>query len=285
VELDGRGSTDSDGTIETYTWIFGDGAVAYGSTVNHVYEDDGVYMVVLTVTDDLGGTDSTSVFIQVENRPPMPAIASPDETITLVGTELTAEGSLDPDGAIAGFYWDFGDGAGDNGFNVTHVFTGTGTYTVRLTVMDDDGRTASTNVTLFVANRPPEAHAEAPGSSMANSTVRFDASGSYDPDGILSTWEWDFGDEKTGEGREAYHRYTESGTYVWTLTVTDDTGDATEFNGTIQITAAPEDPTDTPEEPEEPSDDEGLLPGPSAVLAMATLALVTATMVWRRRLH
>jgi PKD repeat protein len=283
VELDGRGSSDPDGTIDTYTWIFGDGAVAYGPTVNHIYEDDGVYMVVLTVTDDKGGTDSTSVFIQVENRPPMPAIASPDESLTLVAVELSAEGTIDPDGKISGFYWDFGDGAGDNGYNVTHVFDGTGTYTIRLTVMDDDGRTASTNVTISIINRPPEASAEAPSSSMANSTVRFDASASYDPDGILSTWEWDFGDERSGEGREAYHRYSESGTYTWKLTVTDDTGESSEFNGTIYITAAPEEPGEKPDEPEEPSDEQGLLPGPSALLAMVTLALVTSAMAWRRR--
>ncbi|NIP35514.1 MAG: PKD domain-containing protein, partial [Thermoplasmata archaeon] len=108
-------------------------------------------------------------------------------------------------------------------------------YTVRLTAMDDDGRTSTTNVTIKVINRAPEASAEAPSSSRENSTVKFDASASYDPDGILSTWEWDFGDERVGEGREVYHRYVDSGTYVWTLTVTDDSGEETQFNGTIQI--------------------------------------------------
>jgi PKD repeat protein len=283
IELDGRGSSDPDGTVKTYTWIFGDGSVAYGSRANHIYEDDGIYMVVLTVTDNKGGTDSTSLFIQVENRPLMPAFESPAETLTLVAVEMTAEGTLDPDGIVDGYFWDFGDGGGENGWNVTHVYSTAGTYTVRLTVMDDDGRTATTSMTIEVINRPPEADASAPSSSVENSTVKFDASGSYDPDGILSTWEWDFGDDKTGEGREAYHRYVDSGTYVWTLTVTDDSGAATEFNGTIYITESPIEPPDKPDKPDKPEDDEGLLPGPGAVLAVATLALVTATMAALRR--
>ena len=285
VELDGTDSRDPDGSIETYTWIFGDGAVAYGSQINHVYTDDGVYMVVLTVTDNDGGTDSTSIFIQVENRPPLPAIDAPLEALTLVVIDLTAEGTLDPDGLIDGYYWDFGDGAGENGWNVTHIYFTGGTYTIRLTVMDDDGRTSTTNVTIDVANRPPEPIAEAPRSTMENSTVKFDASGSYDPDGILSTWVRDFGDDRTGEGREAYHRYTDSGTYIWSLTITDDSGDPSVFNGTILVTEPPYDPK-RPDKPNEPPDeDDGFLglPGPGAVLAMATLGLVTAIMTARRR--
>ena len=285
VELDGTGSKDPDGSVETYTWIFGDGAVAYGSKVNHVYNDDGVYMVVITVADNDGGTDSTSMFIQVENRPPLPAIDAPSEVLTLVQVDLTAAGTLDPDGSISGYFWDFGDGDGENGWNVTHIYLTGGTYTIRLTVMDDDGRTATTNLTIEVGNRPPEADAEAPASTMENSTVKFDATGSYDPDGILSTWVWDFGDERTGEGREAYHRYKDSGTYTWTLTITDDSSDTSSVNGTILVTELPYDP-DTPGEPDEPPDeDDGFLglPGPGAILAMATLGLVTAIMTARRR--
>jgi PKD repeat protein len=283
--MDGTASSDPDGSVDTYTWIFGDGSVAYGSRVSHVYSDDGIYMVVLTVTDNDGGTDSNSIFVQVENRQPLPAIVAPSETSTLVEVDLNAEGTLDPDGLVSGYYWDFGDGAGANGWNVTHVYTTAGTYPIRLTVMDDDGRTATTNVTIEVINRPPEAMADAPLSSMENSTVKFDASGSVDHDGIISTWDWDFGDNRTGEGREAYHRYIEPGTFAWILTVTDDAGESTEFNGSIVITQAPVDPTKEPDEPDEPQEDEGWLPipGPGAFLTIATLGLVTAIMAARRR--
>lgn len=283
VQLDGTGSSDPDGRVETHTWILGDGAVAYGSRLSHVYVDDGIYMVVLTVTDDMGGTDSRSLFLQVDNRPPMPAIDGVEEVDTLVPADFTAEGTLDPDGRVEGYFWDFGDGAGSSGWNVSHIYTTSGVFTVRLTVMDDDGRSASTNVTVLVKNRPPVAEAEVAPTAVENSTVRYDATGSYDADGILSTWEWDFGDGRTGEGREAYHRYTDSGTFTWTLTVTDDTGESTDVSGSIIVTERPDEPV-KPDKPDGDDGDDGFLnmPGPGALLALATLVTVGALMTSRR---
>lgn len=52
--FDGRGSSDSDGTIVSYDWIFGDGATASGVTASHTYDAAGTYIVRLGVTDDNG---------------------------------------------------------------------------------------------------------------------------------------------------------------------------------------------------------------------------------------
>ena len=63
--FDGSASTDSDGTIVSYSWAFGDGNNGSGATVNHSYANDGSYTVTLTVTDDDGATDSTSQVVTV----------------------------------------------------------------------------------------------------------------------------------------------------------------------------------------------------------------------------
>jgi len=279
LELDGSGSSDPDGTVEDYTWIYGDGSVAYGRQVSYIYRDDGIYMVVLTITDDLGGTDSTSVFIQVENRPPMPAIKGPDATQTLMAVEFTAEGALDPDGRIEGHFWDFGDGNSGNGWNVSHEYLTSGIYTVRLTVIDDDGRSAFTNVSIEIINRSPIPEATAPSTATQNTTVKFDATGSYDPDGLITAWQWDFGDDRTGEGREGYHRYTEPGTYTWNLSIVDDSGDTQEISGSIYIKDAHpgEEPGTNGADPTDES------PGPGAIVAVATLALVGISIAIRRK--
>lgn len=60
--------------------------------------------------------------------------------------------------------------------------------------------------------------------SVDESPVLFDASSSYDPDGTIISYEWDFGDGKTGYGKITSNKYCDIGTYDVTLTVTDDTG-------------------------------------------------------------
>ncbi len=63
--FDGSGSGDSDGTIQSYDWNFGDETTATGETVSHTYGTGGKYTVTLTVTDDDGVTDSTSQEVAV----------------------------------------------------------------------------------------------------------------------------------------------------------------------------------------------------------------------------
>ena len=63
--FDGSSSTDSDGTIESYSWTFGDGNSASGEVVSHTYANDGSYTVTLTVTDNDGDSDSTSQQVTV----------------------------------------------------------------------------------------------------------------------------------------------------------------------------------------------------------------------------
>ena len=56
ISFDGTGSHDSDGTIVSYVWDFGDGFSGSGNSINHTYSSAGSYNVFLTVTDDRGGT-------------------------------------------------------------------------------------------------------------------------------------------------------------------------------------------------------------------------------------
>lgn len=58
--FDGRASTDTDGTITSWAWTFGDGATATGAQPGHVYTAPGTYPVTLTVTDENGGTGTTT---------------------------------------------------------------------------------------------------------------------------------------------------------------------------------------------------------------------------------
>jgi serine protease len=84
-------------------------------------------------------------------QPNQPPVAS--FTVGCVGLECTfdASGSTDPDGQVVSYAWTFGEGGTGVGTPVTHTYAASGSYTVSLTVTDDDGATAATSQVVDVA--------------------------------------------------------------------------------------------------------------------------------------
>jgi len=155
VGFDASGSSDSDGSIASYEWAFGDGASGSGQSVSHSYGSAGDFTVTLTVTDDDGATGSASQTISVSDgdsntAPNASFTVSPASPETDESATFDAADSADSDGSIAGYEWDFGDGSTASGESVTHSFGSAGDYTVTLTVTDDDGATDTNSTTVTV---------------------------------------------------------------------------------------------------------------------------------------
>jgi len=84
--------------------------------------------------------------------PPNAAPTARMTTSCFYGTcALDGTGSSDPDGTVAQWSWDFGDGRSGSGATVSHAYSASGTYTVGLTVTDDTGATSSTTRQLVVS--------------------------------------------------------------------------------------------------------------------------------------
>ncbi|MBE7163090.1 MAG: PKD domain-containing protein, partial [Williamsia herbipolensis] len=235
--FDGTGSTDADGTVASWAWTFGDGTSGAGSTVNHQYPRAGTYTATLTVTDDRGATSSTTKNVTVAaNVAPSASFTASTNALTV---SVDASASTDPDGTIASYAWDFGDRTTGTGATVNHTYGTAGTYTIGLTVTDDDGTTASTTRTVTVApsNQPPVATFT---SSASGLTVNFDASASNDPDGSIDSYSWDFGDTGKANGVKPSHTYAAAGTYTVSLTVLDNRGGATSTTQQVSVTAPPQ---------------------------------------------
>jgi PKD repeat protein len=230
IQFDGTPSVDPDGTVASYSWNFGDGSTSYGATAWQRYMVPGVYTVTLIVTDDDGASDSISQTIQIgpTNQSPTAAFGfSPTNPAVNAWVQFDGSASSDPDGSIASYLWNFGDGSTGTGTVAWHRFSSPGTYQVILTVQDNDGATDMTTQTVQVGstNLPPTAaFTFSPTNPAVNAWVQFDGSASSDADGSVASYAWDFGDGSSGTGAVAWHRFTASGTYLVTLTVVDNDG-------------------------------------------------------------
>ena len=248
VTFDASGSSDADGSISTYSWQFGDGSTATGSTASHTFNAAGNYTVTLTVTDDDGLTDASTTSINVSappvNDPPSASFTlTPTSGVVPLPVSVDASASTDGDGTITSYAWDFGDGNTDSGSSASHTYSAAGTYQIVLTVTDNDGATDSFSRTVTAqspTNNPPVASLTVtPTSGTAPLTVTVSGSNSSDPDGSIASYAWDFGNGSSASGASSSTVYASSGTYTVTLTVTDDDGATGTASATVTVGSAP----------------------------------------------
>ncbi len=256
-----NGSFSDPGTRDTHTieWDFGDGSGSSGSlAASHVYPDDGVYTVTLTVTDDDGGVGSDTLVVTVSNAAPV-VEAGVDQhgvpagsTVTLDPASFTDLGVLDTHTASI----DWGDGSATEGavaetggsgtVSAGHAYAAAGAYTVTVSVTDDEGATGSDTLTVEVvetSNNPPVVDVGPDVGLVAGDTLTRVGSFS-DPDEDTWTATVDYGD---GSGPQPLtlnadktfalsHAYPTEGSYAVTVTVTDSAG----ANGSDSLTVVVE---------------------------------------------
>src|SRR5207245_1332014 len=159
ISFDASTSHDPDGTIVSYSWNFGDGMTSTGATTSHSYTTAGSYTVTLTVTDNSGSTGMSTATKTITDRAPTASFTFTPANPT-VGQTVTfdASSSMDPDGTITNYAWDFGDTSTGTGVTTTHAYAAAGTYTVTLTVTDNSGNTGTSSATITVSTQQPGAH-------------------------------------------------------------------------------------------------------------------------------
>lgn len=241
------GSTDSDGEIVDYAWQFGDGGTGVGETVEHVYDAAGTYVVILTATDNEGAQTSTSTTLTIDsataNVAPVPAFSwSPTSVRAEEPVQFDASDSTDSDGSISIYEWNFGDGSTERtGRTVTHIFPGADTYEVTLRLTDNEGETAVLKQEVTVAGNtlPTAEFTPSPTTLLPGESVLFDASASADSDGEIVSYFWEFGDGSELETQQTQidHTYTQEGSFIIFLTVTDNDGGLGYATGTVTVTS------------------------------------------------
>ena len=193
-----------------------------------------------------------------EGRPPT---ATTGQAINITPTSATLTAVVNPNGLPTSAYFEWGTtntygnktspqflGGGTNDINVSSELRGLSpntTYYFRVVAENSAGVSYGANVSFktLSQNIPPVANIKAtPSSGQAPLTVTFDGANSYDPDGVISKYEWDFGDGATAAGVVVSHTYYSPGVYLAKLSVTDDRGAIGTASVTIEVSACTNQP-------------------------------------------
>lgn len=174
----------------------------------------------------------------------LPPVAKVSATPVAGGAPLpvqfTGSHSYDPDGVGMTFAWTFSDGSTSTEANPRHIYTAAGTYAAQLTVTDALGLRDQKTASIKVTSLSPVAVINAsPKTGTAPLQVFFNGSGfSYDPDGLIVSYSWDFGDGMRASESDLLHTYTAVGTYTARLTVTDAAGHTGQDSVIITVTGS-----------------------------------------------
>ncbi|XRO77794.1 PKD domain-containing protein [Methanocaldococcus sp. 10A] len=221
IKFNALPSYDADGKIVKYVWNFGDGYKIETTSpiVFHVYNKTGTYTVTLTVYDNMNASSTISKTITVYYLKAYfecPYVAKPNTPIQFI------DKSVSNPGKIVNWHWDFGDGSTSTEENPIHQYSKEESYTVTLTVWNDLGISDKVSKKIFISysTYPPIAKFNF---TINGLTVTFDASSSYDIDGEIVKYIWDFGDGCTNitTSQIINHTYNKSGIYTVKLTVVD----------------------------------------------------------------
>ena len=251
------GSNDSNGTksciisdlayFTTYHWFV--------NATDGTHWTNGSYSFTTTTAPSYGQPAPPSylpIDDEEQNNPPETPIKPSGPTFVEIGVEYNYSSStFDVDGNQISFRFDWGDGnfsdwsdfvVSNASVSMSHNWSSILTYEVRVIAQDTDGLTSNwspaLNVTVSQAGLgiPPVVVINVSGNFSVNETIVFNASGSYDPDGFIVSYVWDFGDGETGSGISPVHVYKEPGEYTVTLMVTDN-NNAT-YSKSIIVTVA-----------------------------------------------
>lgn len=233
-------------------WEWGDGHAFAGGGGDirpcHTYTSAGIYNVTLTMQDENTNKCSSTLAVPVTSgEPPVcgDLVINPGGSVNVGVTYTFTSLATDPDSGIKNYSWNFGDGSGaktSKSNSVTHRYTASGSFTLILTITDDQGNvTICTNAITVEgppANLPPTcSFTISPSTGPVATLFTFNGSGSTDSDGVVTTYAWDFGDGSLpASGVSTSHTYGAAATFTVTLTVTDDAGASTTCSNPVVVT-------------------------------------------------
>jgi len=222
------------GPIAQWLWDFGDGTTSTQQNPTKIYATPNTYSVKLTVTSAAGCPSTVATKNIVVNPPPTADfnVSAP----TCVKQNITfTDASLANGGNVVKWTWTFGDGtnailSSNNPF--THNYSITGSYNATLQVETNKGCTSTVFTKQVVVSPLPVANFGLPESCLNDPFSQFvDSSSITDGSQSQFTYMWNFGDANASAGnpnsssvKSPQHKYSATGPYTVTETVTSNNG-------------------------------------------------------------
>ncbi|HVL87061.1 MAG TPA: PKD domain-containing protein [Candidatus Thermoplasmatota archaeon] len=232
---------DPGGGPLSYRWRVDGADAGEGEAVSHRFDHRGPHEITLTVRDADGLLKTARQTLVVGNAAPVPALAAPARAFRNATVEFHGLASMDPDGTIVAWRFDFGDGHATRWTDAPvaeHAFRSLGSYTVRLAVRDADGAVATAARGIVVENRPPLLSLAPAWTADRVSPLRLHAEAS-DVDGSIASWRWDFGSGDVSSEPSPERRFESLGARSFVLAVTDSDGGVATASGTIEVANLP----------------------------------------------
>ncbi len=200
--------------VTDWSWNFGDGSPAEtGADAAHLFTQPGIYTVTLLVKNGIGSGTTATKTITVNGAPVAGFTSSVTAPLSVAFTNTTTSFPA------ATWSWDFGEGTPlVTTRDPSHVFAGSGTYTVTLTAANSVG-TATVSHQVVVTGPPGASFDASTTAGPAPLAVAFTDTSTGAP--AITSWSWDFGDgTPDSTTRHPSHVFASRGSYTVTLTVT-----------------------------------------------------------------
>jgi PKD repeat protein len=216
-------------SITNYQWDFGDGNTSTAEDTIHLYQNSGNYTVTLIIEVNFGCNDTISQTITVH---PKPLVSFLSQGNCLTDSVNFTDLSTIISGSIDSLAWTFDNGFFGNDSLEAALYNSIGNYNVQLYAQSNQGCLDSLMQTIYI-NAKPLAQFTA-NDSCEGEAIHFN-SASIIPQGNITNYTWNFGDNTSGVGANTNHSYANAGNYTAQLTVMSDSGcvDSTNFNITV----------------------------------------------------
>ncbi|GIU11999.1 MULTISPECIES: PKD domain-containing protein [unclassified Shewanella] len=260
ISFSSDGSTDPDGQITSYSWYFGDGNTSSLANPKYSYAAAGQYTATLTISDNTGATTQADVLVEITSgseavleKNVAKSVSGKQREETFFTFEVPTEASsvnINTSGGSgdADLYVRIEQEPNLSDFDCRPYKAGNkescifeearaGTYHVMLRGYNDFD-----NVQLLAdyqsdGNTPPQADANGPYAAAVNEAIQLNSNGSFDPDGSIATYSWDFGDGEQSQDANPIHQYASVGDYNAVLTITDAQGKSNQDTAKVTISS------------------------------------------------